>query len=79
MFFVSVVSSSTKYCYRLATCMGGHPDDVLGLAGFGECCNGGGRSWGLSDGHQLSSCQPCPTDGDFAGNPADILKPSSTY
>jgi hypothetical protein len=72
----SVVSNTNKYCYNTVTCNGGHPDGIEGLAGFGECCGGGGRSWGLSDGHDLSSCQPCPIDGDFAGDPSDMLKPS---
>ena len=69
------ITSDEKYCYVHDTCNGGHPDSLPALTGFGECCNNGGKSWGLSDGHEDSFCQACPVDGDFAGDPRDMLKP----
>ena len=76
--YILAVSSEGKYCYNTVTCGGGHPDTMEGITSFGQCCEHGGRSWGLSDGHSLSTCQPCPTDGDFeTGDPDQMLKPSS--
>ena len=72
---VSAITSDEKYCYVHDTCNGGHPDELPALTGFGECCSNGGKSWGLADGHEDSFCQPCPVDGDFAGDPRDMLKP----
>ena len=76
--FFPAIKEDEKYCYVHETCNGGHPDDLPALTGFGECCSNGGKSWGLADGHEDSFCQPCPVDGDFAGDPRDMLKPSGS-
>jgi hypothetical protein len=74
--YLSVITGDQMYCYVHETCTGGHPSSLPQLAGFGECCSNGGRSWGLADGHENSACMACPVDGDFAGDPRKMLMPS---
>ena len=67
------------YCYKDDICGGGHPSGVALLGGFGDCCQGGGQSWGLAGGHETSFCEACPNAWGTPRDPTDMLKPNGTY